>query len=176
MKLLVLAGATAVCRRCTAWAVMAIVYTGCVVGSDPPDPNPIDTEMLARIPPYKTYAKMGPPFPSQVGGSAVSIYVSAGEDEYKKIHPATSGSHAQLPVGAVIVREILDEGDQVAKLTIMGKGPVGYDPTLGDWWFAVTDADGRPLEESGREQAGKLVACHSCHTPRADDDFLFGAP
>jgi len=58
----------------------------------------------------------------------------------------------------------------------MGKGPAGYDPTLGDWWFGVTDASGAPLSDSSGEEVGRLTDCHSCHIPRATDDYLFGVP
>jgi hypothetical protein len=52
----------------------------------------------------------------------------------------------------------------------------GYDPTLGDWWFAVTDANGKPLVDQGVVQVDRLQACHQCHLERAHDDYLFGVP
>lgn len=167
-------------RRYAVIAIIAIAAMGCVVGeaAEPgdPDANAVDAKMLARIPAYKTDANVALPFPSQLGSFLVSLYVSAGQDEYNKIHPSAVGSHAQLPVGAVIVREVFGSDGKVAKLTVMGKGPAGYDPRLGDWWFAVTDPNGRPLVENGHTQEGQLTACHSCHNARAQDDFLFGAP
>jgi hypothetical protein len=49
-------------------------------------------------------------------------------------------------------------------------------PTLGDWWFGVTDPAGVPITDATGLQVGKLTACHGCHIPRATDDFLFGVP
>ena len=74
----------------------------------------------------------------------------------------------------MIVREVLDGSGALAKLTMMAKGPVGYDPTLGDWWFAETDALCNPLMDGSSELVGKIEACHECHADRAGDDFLFG--
>lgn len=76
----------------------------------------------------------------------------------------------------MIVREVLDANGEVAKLTMMAKGPPGYDPTLGAWWFGVTDPNGRPLVQDGQLLVGRLTQCHECHSERADDDFLFGVP
>ena len=78
--------------------------------------------------------------------------------------------------GTVIVREVLDARGQITKLTVMAKGPPGYDPSLGDWWFAVTDPRGVPLTENGVVQLGRMNQCHNCHLDRGRDDFLFGVP
>ena len=95
---------------------------------------------------------------------------------YKKIHPELKGTKVTIAPGTTIVREVLDTTGRVSKLTVMAKGPTGSDPTLGDWWFAVTDPGGTPLIENGTPMVGRLTQCHGCHLDRPQDDFLFGVP
>jgi len=59
----------------------------------------------------------------------------------------------------------------------MYKGPAGYNPDLGDYWFGVTDVRGVPLtDDQGRQRVGRMTECYSCHADRAEDDDLFGVP
>jgi hypothetical protein len=95
---------------------------------------------------------------------------------YESISPGVTGSDVVLPVGTMIVRAVLDGDGGVGKLTIMFKGPAGYNPALGDWWFGVTDPDGSPLSNDAGVQLGKLEGCYSCHVPRSSDGYLFGVP
>ncbi|MCX5741557.1 MAG: hypothetical protein NT062_03555 [Proteobacteria bacterium] len=116
---------------------------------------------------------------SELGPFDINLFVDdpAHAGDYAKIHPETSGSRVTIAVGTAIVREVLDLDHQVTKLTLMIKGPTGYDPRIGDWWFAVTDPAGMPLpDDRGVPQVGQLTACHGCHLPRASDDYLFGVP
>jgi hypothetical protein len=95
---------------------------------------------------------------------------------YKRVHPDRKGANVDLPEGTLIVREVFTAG-KVTKLTVMGKGPLGSNPAVGDWWFAVTTPTGTPLFENGQELLGKLPQCANCHDERgADDDYLFGVP
>jgi hypothetical protein len=118
------------------------------------------------------------PYPSAAApGSRVSEWVStASWYQYIAISPGVTGSQVTLPVGTTIVRTVLDADGGVGKVTLMFKGPAGYNPALGDWWFAVTDTDGLPLESDGGAQCGKLTECFSCHIPRSNDGYLFGVP
>lgn len=116
------------------------------------------------------------PYVSAVGTFDINVYVSGDVADFQKIHPETTGSGVTVSAGTVIVRSVLDASGNVTKLTLMEKGPPGYDPSIGDWWFGETDPTGTPLVENGVEQMGRLTACHTCHLPRATDDFLFGVP
>jgi hypothetical protein len=121
------------------------------------------------------------PYDSDISkDTRIDVWVSKdAADEYARITPEGHGSGADLPYGTVIVREVRDrKTDQVLKLTLMVKGPVGVDPELGDWWYAVTDPVGVPLvDDEGNEKRGNLPECMGCHEDRGDeDDFLFGVP
>jgi hypothetical protein len=124
---------------------------------------------------YKTFTKINAmPYSSSVGAFDVNVLVNQASTSYAKIHPETTGSHIVLPVGTVIVREVLDATGAISKLTVMAKGPPGADPALGDWWFAVTDRHGVPQIVDGDPQIGPMPACQACHLPRSGDDYLFG--
>ena len=118
------------------------------------------------------------PYRSALGDrSFINVYVSLPAfAAYATIEPDAKGTGVVLPEGAIIVREVLDGAGNVDKLTVMAKGPDGYNPALGDFWFAVTEPDGTPLVEDGAERVGIIEACHACHDERARDDFLFGIP
>jgi hypothetical protein len=117
-------------------------------------------------------------YASALGGEAfINVYVSAGAfDTYAAVDPAVPGTGITLPEGTIIVREVLDAGGKVKRLTLMAKGPAGYNPDLGDYWFAVTEPDGTPVVENGATRVGRLTDCYGCHIPRASDDYLFGVP
>jgi len=115
-------------------------------------------------------------YASAIGAFNIDLYVNQDATEFREIHPETTGSKVVLPVGTLIVRNVLDASGNITKVTLMGKGPAGYDPTLGDWWFGVTDPTGAPLTDTTGLQVGRLSGCHGCHVPRASDDFLFGVP
>jgi hypothetical protein len=148
---------------------------GCLVGSV--DDTDVDELSLDTVDRYQTLTRLNAqPYTSDLGSFAINCYVAGDLTAYRKIHPDRAGANVTLTPGTVIVREVLDAGGQVSKLTVMAKGPPGYDPRLGDWWFAVTDPRGVPLTENGVVQLGRLTQCHNCHIDRGRDDFLFGVP
>jgi hypothetical protein len=117
------------------------------------------------------------PYPSAAAqGADVVEYVSSGSlAAYLSVDP-DGGAAVTVPVGTVIVRAVQDSAGTVSKLTLMCKGPSGYNPDLGDWWFGETDPNGVPLEGDGGEEIGRMSGCYSCHVPNASQDFLFGVP
>jgi len=138
----------------------------------------LDKTMLDRAATNRGFARINrAPYASTLGAFDIDVSINQDARDYRKIHPETSGSNVVMPVGTVIVREVLDANGAVTKITLMGKGPPGYDATLGDWWFGVTDPSGVPLPATnGGVQVGRLTECHGCHLPRATDDYLFGVP
>lgn len=115
-------------------------------------------------------------YPSALGShNPVDVWITApGAAAYARIDPDTTGSHAELPTGTMIIRQVFDANNQLSKLTLMYKAPPGYNPVVGDWWFGETDGDGVPLEENGIPLTGKLDECATCHVARTSDDYLFG--
>lgn len=151
---------------------------GCVVGVGATDSDPdLDATTLAALHEYQSATKINArPLASLLGPFDVNYFVAGDVAGFRRIHPEPSGSGVTLAPGTVIVREVLDERGRTAKLTVMAKGPRGFDPSLGDWWFGVTDPRGVPLVEDGELLIGRLQQCHDCHRERTRDDFLFGVP
>lgn len=118
------------------------------------------------------------PYPSAAAaGSTIEEWVSSlGAAEYQRISPDGGAASAPLPPGATIVREVIDATGAVTALTLLVKGPPGYNPVIGDWWWGVTDPEGVPAVSDAGVELGRLTQCYSCHLPRSSEDFLFGAP
>jgi hypothetical protein len=156
--------------------VVAAVTSACV--TEVPVLPDDDHEVLDRAADYRSWRRINAePYASALKGR-INVYVSdEGADAYAARGPETLDQAPEVPVGTIIVREVLSETGAVAKLTLMAKWPKGYQPALGDWWFGVTTPELAPLMGETHEwQIGRMPECHSCHVPHAGDDFLFGVP
>jgi hypothetical protein len=120
----------------------------------------------------------GAPYPSAVAvGSMIDEWVSSvAAADYVAISLDGGASIPVLPVGSMIVREVMNDAGVVSEVTVLVKGPAGYNPAIGDWWWGVTDSEGSPLAADGGVLLGRLTQCYSCHLPRSGEDFLFGVP
>jgi hypothetical protein len=96
--------------------------------------------------------------------------------DYEAISPDAGASIPALPVGSMIVREVMSDAGAVTEVTVLVKGPAGYNPAIGDWWWGVTDGNGSAAVADGGALVGRLTQCYSCHLPRSGVDFLFGVP
>jgi len=137
----------------------------------------IDRQMIREAERLGTFTRVNRiSYPSTVGTFSIDVFVNQDGRSYRRIHHETTGSGVVVPVGTMVVRNVLDAQGAITKVTLMAKQTAGYDPTLGDWWFGVTDPAGNPLDDGAGPQVGRLTECHGCHLPRAQDDFLFGVP
>ena len=142
-----------------------------------------DASILARVangayrrdPGFRAVSRQS--YPSAIAPANLNVWVTAADyAAYTRIAPDKSGSGASLSPGAIVVREVLDATGGVAKVTLMAKGPAGYNPAVGDFWFGVIRPDGTPMVDNGVTEMGKVQSCFGCHTPRASDGYLFGVP
>jgi hypothetical protein len=157
---------------------VAVPAGGCLV----PDPEPLasaeidESSLLSMLPIYDgspafTRLNEEPYLTALPSGAALNVWVSSNAfAAYGGIAPETVGSGIEAPEGTMIVREVLDGAGAIETLTLMYKGPQGYNPEVGDYWFGVTDPDGKPIK------MGKLEECYGCHQERAADGYLFGVP
>jgi hypothetical protein len=180
------------CTGVHAIAVVLVIAAACTGRIDadaaPPDAAPppapdartmdaVDRLMIREATDVGAFARVDrTPYASTVGMFNIDVFINQDARAYRRIHPETTGSGVVLAPGTLIVRRVLDAQGQVTKVTLMAKQAAGYDSTLGDWWFGVTDPTGVPLQDASGPQVGRLVDCHGCHIPRAQDDFLFGVP
>ena len=162
--------------------LLAAPGLGCVAPIDAPQAVEInEAAILAAVASYRDPASFdhvsGMAYPSALGTSNIELYASRTVTvPYADITPEASGSQAMIPEGGIIVREVIDATGAAQRLTVMAKGPAGYNPEIGDWYWAVTDLQGTPVIESGVPRSGRLADCYGCHLPRASDDYLFGVP
>lgn len=77
------------------------------------------------------------------------------------------GTIPVFPVGSVIVKRKTTADGTVELFTVMRKRTPGYNPTCGDWEFAVITADGTRVAESGT-----LTRCMECHQDYAATGYL----
>lgn len=118
-------------------------------------------------------------FPSTVSpDKTVILWISEDAyDTFKEVSPDQAGSKVSLPVGSVIVREVLKNA-KLDAITVMLRLPTGSFPLGGDWWYASATPDGTIKTDAatGAPLVGLLENCGTCHLRRRDDDHLFGAP
>jgi len=82
---------------------------------------------------------------------------------------ASLGS-ADFAPGSTIIKEQLDADGTLDSLAVMFKGPEGYAPDSGDWWFGIV----RPNGNVG--PAGQPASCVDCHAAAEDQDWAWGLP
>jgi hypothetical protein len=104
------------------------------------------------------------------GNPMVNVWaIEAATTPYRMLSIAPSQA-IQFPVGALIVKEMIDPNGGELLLTVMSKQPVGYDAEHGDWWYGRLHADGSATRS---DFVGKVSFCIACHDA-APGDHLFG--
>ena len=170
------------CRLGTLSLLLVLVLAACEgtihgIETSSPDEATIDEASITSVlgvfrdSPAFT-AVSGAMYPSAIDGSNVDVYVSGNAfAQFGSIMPEHADSGVIVPEGTFIVREVFDANGAALRLTLMVKGPAGYNPALGDFWFGIAKPDGSALEKSGL-----LTECFGCHLARAGDSYLFGVP
>ena len=83
----------------------------------------------------------------------------------KVLRDALPVADSKAPYGSIIVKENYSTSRELDKLTVMAKVE-DYSPETGDWFWASYSPDGKILAE------GKPAGCLSCHSGRADNDYI----
>ena len=175
------------CLRSVVAVACALPAAACIdldpsAPADPAAPVSIDEiTVIAYVSHYRDpemFDQISEPYPSALAGTAwIQLYsLRSATSQFDRIAPEVNGSNAVIPAGGIIVREVLDDSMTPLRLTVMAKGPAGYNPNLGDWYFAVSNLQGVPQVKDGVPRSGRMVDCYGCHVPRAGDDYLFGVP
>ena len=110
------------------------------------------------------------PFRSDHGlADMVNVYVDAGAEAlYRSLDPEAPGEVA-LPEGTLVVKEHLDAEGAYDGYLMMYRGPAGYAPQTGDWFWARVDGENN-AQQTGA--SGAVNFCIDCHV-RAPS-FVFG--
>ncbi len=70
----------------------------------------------------------------------------------------------------IILKEQLDADGTLNSVAVMYKGPAGYAPDSGDWWFGLVNPDG------SIRLGGQPPSCVDCHASVANQDWAWGLP
>lgn len=145
---------------------IVIAITGCA-GDD-------DSLIEARASGYTSFAKINAlPFRTaqHQGFPMVNVWTDElATSAYRAISTGAT-SRVDFPVGAMIVKEMLDASGGPPILTVMAKQPAGYDPARGDWWYGRLDTDG---VATSANFVGKVSFCIGCHAGASSGGYVFG--
>ncbi len=76
------------------------------------------------------------------------------------------GKKGTLSAGSIVVKENYMPDKKLAAITVMYKVE-GYNPEVGDWFWAKYTPDGKI------EAEGKVVGCINCHGSKKDNDYIY---
>jgi len=109
----------------------------------------------------------GNPHADPRAAAFINVYANSRAATVMLKHAGTA-----FPVGSIIVKEkLIDEhSSEPGLLTVMIKRKPGYNPSAGDWEFAVLDGKGISVQARGR-----LANCAECHITKSKSDFIFGS-
>lgn len=161
-------------------ALLPALLFACDAGGDEAETNSGETgepsvdedAIVAEAVNYASFEQISAPTPSAHGlADTVVVWVPPEfAAEYRALDPEDPDDMASFAEGTLFVKEHLDSEGAPAGMTIMYKGPPGYNPDAGDWWWAQADIDGT------LNDAGMVGYCMACHSPREGADWVFGIP
>ncbi|HEY0194574.1 MAG TPA: hypothetical protein VGC42_25855, partial [Kofleriaceae bacterium] len=100
----------------------------------------LDLELVQRAASTMRVTKIdSAAYKSAIGDFDIDVAINSDARDYRTIHPDGPATNVTFPEGTMILRKVYDATGAVSKVTLMAKGPAGYAPTIGDWWFGVTD-------------------------------------
>lgn len=105
-----------------------------------------------------------------VAGALIDLWVPS-----EAVGPYLNLAEDDFPMGAAIVREVLDEAGELQSLTLLQRMEPGFSP-CGDLLFAKATPDLEPaLTSDGVPLFGAANPdCTSCHLGQASSQYLFG--
>lgn len=146
---------------------LATAMTGCA--GDQLD-GPIEAEAAG----WATFTRINrDPFRTAMhqGNPMVNVWTNPAATAPYRALSAGGAPAARLPVGAMVVKEMMDGAGGPPILTVMAKQPPGYDLDHGDWWYGRLETDGSATSAAF---VGRVGFCVGCHDGAAATDHLFG--
>ena len=149
-----------------AGAIFALAIAACT-GDD-------DVTLEARASGYLDFQRINArPFPTaqHQGNPLVNVWTEQLATTPYRVLSSGSAPVVEFPVGAMIVKEMMDASGEPPILTVMAKQPAGYDPAHGDWWYGRLEADG---SATNANFVGRVNFCIGCHAGAPSARYVFG--
>lgn len=139
---------------------------------DSGEPEVDQDAILAQAMAYEQELMLLTPEPeqSETHSDAASVRVwgsPSAAELFGSIDPDDPTQEVSFREGDMFVKEHFDEAGEVNGLTVMFKGPEGYDPSARDWYWARIRGD--ELTHTGRVQW-----CIDCHEAALNSDLVVG--
>lgn len=129
----------------------------------------VDARAVAQlVAQYETFVRLTQRPISSAHGLADTIHVWARSSDVESYEAASAGDPVDFAEGALIVKEQFDADGALSSLTVMYKGPQGYAPEAGDWWWGFFGAD------LSLQNGGRIGACIDCHQRAEASDWIYG--
>jgi hypothetical protein len=124
----------------------------------------------------KSWSAMSRAFKASEHGSFLQVYADpAAAESYRRYEAG-----ARMEVGATIVkRSFRVEADGTARAYrsfVLERMAPGYEAGANDWRFAVYEADGSLIGETGGRGNERVRFCVECHAAARAQDFLLFVP
>lgn len=100
-----------------------------------------------------------------------------GAEVFRTIDLTDPNQMVEMPRGAVFLKESDNaQGEALDAMQLLAKFEEGYHPLGGDWFFAMIQRDGTPIDERIGNGA-KVTFCVDCHDSMGPNtDFVIGLP
>jgi len=105
------------------------------------------------------------------GDAATINYFAAPENVqlFLTIDPERTDQNVGFIEGSMFLKEHFDDAGEVIGFTVMYKGPPGYNPEGGDWFWAR-------VNEGTVSHQGQVGFCVDCHVMVESTDYVYGVP
>ncbi|PRP91403.1 hypothetical protein ENSA5_55200 [Enhygromyxa salina] len=143
------------------------------------DPDAVIAEAVDYEANYVRLDLDGVPTAHDSGGMVVARMWAneAGAEVFRTLDPDDPTQMVEMPRGAVFVKENYDlDGNPLDFMQVLAKFEDGYYPDGNDWFSALIQRDGTPLQ--GRIGKGpEITFCVDCHSSMGKNtDFIIGLP
>ena len=148
------------------WAVLAVLAAGCAGDENAAIEDEAST--------YRTFHEVNAhsfQTAQHQGNPDVNVWTNELATSPYRMLSSGAAPDPEFSVGAMIVKEMLDEAGAPAILTVMAKQSPGFDPGNRDWWYGRLEVDGTAT--SGKF-VGKVSFCIACHAGAGSGGFVFG--
>ena len=156
-----------------------LILAGC---DGDPEPEPFDPDaVVAEAVDYEAnYVRLDldgvPTKHDSMGIITARMWANdIGAEVFKTLDIEDPDQMVEMPRGAVFIKENYDaDGNPLDFMQVLAKFEEGYNPAANDWFFALIQRDGTPIQERIGKGA-EVTFCADCHGSMGENtDFIIG--